>query len=517
MRFCPQCGAPYPDEGRFCPLDGKPLLPPIPAADFSARDTVHLQPRAATASGAPVFHPPASFIGKLIGGRFLVEEEIGQGATALIYRARHVTFGRRVAVKLLRPEFLSEEKALRRFLREAVIAARLDHPHIVRVNDFGRTPEGHAYLVMEHLDGPSLFDVLTAEGPLPLRRALRIAVQLAEALRHAHSCGVIHRDIKPENMLLIERYGQPDWVKVLDLGLAKVLDLPPLSAAGEVFGTPAYLSPEALTGAQQVGAPADVYALGILLHDCLAGSPPFSGDMLAVLQQHQAVVPALLSARRPDLAVPGDLDRLIARLLEKHPAARPTAAQAADELARLLELLGEDRSADALGPVLEALALQIFADGPSPAALLAERRLDEASRMARALLQQKRLFEEEAAEVEHRMKVSIETHRGRILGLEERRAELQLFPSPSGDAAETGAFDQEILRLEEDLDALERTAAAGWHRQELVVQHRPVREAQEEVRLATRDLIDVYARAEAARPSSLTAALRARLLRLRPP
>src|SRR5688572_21995825 len=169
-----------------------------------------------------------------------------------VYRATHTLMDKVLAVKVLRPALASDEAAARRFRREAKSASRLDHDHCIRVTDFGVTDEGLLYLVMELLQGVSLGETIHAKGALPPARTVRIAGQVADALAHAHDLGIVHRDLKPDNIYLVHKGGDPDFVKVLDFGLAKVLEAEPTGGkttqAGVVFGTPEYMSPEQAEG-----------------------------------------------------------------------------------------------------------------------------------------------------------------------------------------------------------------------------------------------------------------------------
>ncbi len=252
-----------------------------------------------------------------VWGRYRLEEELGRGAYGVVWRATDLEIGREVALKALRGDSPSDEDR-ERFLREARLAARLDHPHIVRVFGAG-THEGRPYYAMALLPGRKL------QGPLPPAEACRLAARVAEAVAHAHSRGVLHRDLKPSNILL----DGPEPV-VTDFGAARGVDDPRLTRSGDLLGTPAYMAPELMRGdAKSAGAPADVWSLGVILHELLAGRLPFDGASFAELSaQVLHAPPAELVGFDQDLAA------LVRRCLAKHPADRPTASDLAARLAR---------------------------------------------------------------------------------------------------------------------------------------------------------------------------------------
>jgi eukaryotic-like serine/threonine-protein kinase len=286
-----------------------------------------------------------SLIGTTITGRYLVEEVIGSGGMGTVYRAEHVHMKKTLALKVLHRELAAIEEVVARFEREAVAAGRIDHPNVARATDFGRLEDGSFYLVMEFVSGRGL-SALIAEGPLAIERALRIALQIAAAVEAAHEAGIVHRDLKPDNVLLVEREDDPDAVKVLDFGIAK-LELaetgPPsqLTRMGSVFGTPEYMAPEQAAGSA-VDHRADLYALGVILYEMLEGRPPFSGDVMGVLTSQLTEQPAALHE-----SVPSDVRELVSSLLEKEPDRRVQTARAAiDRISSILE--GRHAAAHAL-------------------------------------------------------------------------------------------------------------------------------------------------------------------------
>lgn len=257
-------------------------------------------------------------IGRLIGGRYVVQQKIGQGGFAVVYRAQHDSLGQEVALKFLLPELALDPSNRERFLREARAANRIDHEHIIDITDFGQTDDGLVFLVMELLDGVSLADEVE-KGPLSAARAIEITLQCASALSRAHELGVVHRDIKPENIHLVTAGPTRDFVKLLDFGLAHMKGELRLTATGAVFGTPEYMSPEQGRGAA-LGPPSDLYSLGCVLYEMLVGAPPFRGTTPDLILQHMREPAPRVSKRSP--GVPEALDLLVAKLLEKDPSRR---------------------------------------------------------------------------------------------------------------------------------------------------------------------------------------------------
>lgn len=258
-------------------------------------------------------------LGKVIAGRYRLEARIGEGGMGIVYRARHVLIDRVVAVKLIRPDLRGETHLRAWMLREARAANRVDHAHIIDIHDIGETDEGALYLVMEFLIGTPLSTEL-AKGPMPIHRAVDIIEQMGAALSRAHDLGVVHRDLKSDNILLTARGGRPDYVKILDFGLAALAHDPRLAPKGAVFGTPEYMSPEQARG-EQAGPQSDLYALGVLFFEMLTGQLPFrAGDRDALLElQRTATAPDPKSIRKD---CPDDARYIVLRLLEKNATKR---------------------------------------------------------------------------------------------------------------------------------------------------------------------------------------------------
>ncbi|MEO0321319.1 MAG: protein kinase [Myxococcota bacterium] len=254
-------------------------------------------------------------------GQYTLEEKIGEGGMGVVYKARHRMLRRPAALKLL-PSAKAGEKAIARFEREVQETTRLTHPNTVAIFDFGRTREGVFFYVMEYLEGLSLQDLVDELGPLPERRAVHLLTQAADALAEAHGLGLVHRDVKPDNLVICQRGGVADVVKVLDFGLVKDVQGgdPGLSQADTVQGTPLYMAPEALARPEEVDARADLYALGAVAHFLLTGEPVFKGSTVEVFGHHLHSAPTPLSARVPDVCP--ELEALVLRCLAKEPNER---------------------------------------------------------------------------------------------------------------------------------------------------------------------------------------------------
>jgi serine/threonine-protein kinase len=269
-------------------------------------------------------------------GQYVLEEKLGEGGMGMVYRASHAMLRRPTAVKLLRQE-RTGEASLARFEREVQLTARLTHPHTVTVFDYGRSDDGVFYYAMELLDGASLESVVAEAKTLPPERVAHVLYHVADALAEAHEIGLIHRDIKPANIILCRQGGRHDFPKVVDFGLVKDLEGGAgvsLTQADVITGTPLYLSPEAITAPETVGARSDLYSLGAVGYFMLTGEHVFTGKTLVEVCSHHlhtAPVPPSTRVARP---VPGDLESVVLDCLAKDPAARPGSAA---ELCRRLE------------------------------------------------------------------------------------------------------------------------------------------------------------------------------------
>ncbi len=274
---------------------------------------------------------------QFIAGRFRIEGEIGTGGMGTVYRAIHLGLERPVAVKIIKREFAADRDVADRFLREARTMAKLRHPYAAMIFDAGNLPDGRHFIIMEFVEGLTLSEALAREGPFSPERAVGIALQVCDVLEEAHALGIIHRDLKPSNIMLSER-----GVRVLDFGVAKVLASSTevtathaSTGSGQIVGTPRYMSPEQCLG-QRVGARSDLYSLGVLLYEMLAGRPPFIDALPSAVLVKQATAspqPLLQVGRK----VPRPLALAVHNLLAKRPEDRPrTAALARALLAKSL-------------------------------------------------------------------------------------------------------------------------------------------------------------------------------------
>jgi tRNA A-37 threonylcarbamoyl transferase component Bud32 len=318
--LCPRCSAANPGGTRFCGKCGTGL-----AGD----DTTEAR--------------PDPLIGAFIGGRFLVKRKLGEGGMGVVYEAEQTRMGRRVAIKFLHPH-LKDESVSARFRNEAAAAARLDHPNTITVFDFGETEAGALYIAMEFVDGASLDDEIRRAGALEWRRAARIAAQIADSLADAHENGIVHRDLKPENVMLLARGIRKDIVKVVDFGIAKILEADgqdqrqALTRTGMVIGTPRYMSPEQIRG-EQVDARSDIYSVGVIAYQMLTGAPPFDSESaMGLLTKHLLEPPPPFPRIAPAVQAPPELERLVLRMLAKNAAERP---QTMGEVAGRIEVLLE--------------------------------------------------------------------------------------------------------------------------------------------------------------------------------
>jgi serine/threonine-protein kinase len=306
MRVCPRCRLKYPDIEERCFVDG-----------------VHL------------VEAPDPFIGTTIHGRYTIEEKLGEGGMATVYRGRLSWVDRPIAVKVINPNLARDPKLRERFKREADNAKKVAHPNIVEIYQCAETDDGTPFMVMELLDGCTLSQVIS-RGPIDPQTTIAIGLQIAQGLARAHDFAVIHRDLKPDNVFLCNAPGGlAPHVKLLDFGVARSMHDERLTNAGEIFGTPQYMAPERVTSID-AGAPADLYALGCILYEMAVGQPPFvADDITGYFLKHMSEVPARPSARMR--GIPRRLEDLVLALLMKKPEERPVDAhQVIKELASLL-------------------------------------------------------------------------------------------------------------------------------------------------------------------------------------
>jgi len=325
MKICPVCGKEYSDTTTLCP-----------------EDAVVLERT----------HDP--LIGHSLAGKYKIEELIKSGGMGSVYRGKHVLMDKTVAIKVLRPSLALDHAVVARFSREAKAASRISHPNAVIVTDFGEDENGVVFLVMEYLDGRTLKEIIKSEGPMMLDRAIDIIRQVSGALDVAHAQGVIHRDLKSDNIMLSSTHGN-EWAKVLDFGIAKIQqpegmrDIE-ITAANLVVGTPQYMSPEQCSQSGPLDSRSDIYSLGVIIFEMLAGRVPFTGESpTVIMMKHVQEPPPSLLTVRSDL--PAAVDDVVRRALSKQPGDRfASAGGLAEALSRAALTTGE------LAPTVTAVA-----------------------------------------------------------------------------------------------------------------------------------------------------------------
>ncbi|MGE0550045.1 MAG: protein kinase [Kofleriaceae bacterium] len=352
---CPSCSAALENNARFCGVCGyrlqAPRAPtPAPGATIASASGVPVVaqsghgPAPARAAVAP--QPQAQprpqpqpspqrpktrsqmddlFLNSVLNNRFKIESKIGEGGFGSVYRGTQLATGRKVALKLLHPEMTKDENLVARFRREGMVLCNLRDAHTITTYDFDRTPDGTLYIAMELLEGKSLHQIFHEQAPLDWKRVFKILTEMCSSLAEAHAQGIVHRDLKPENIYLESRPGNPEFVKILDFGIAKVMrgdtidpQSPQLTATGQTLGTLEYMSPEQLMGKALDGR-SDVYALGVVAYEMITGRLPFpdakgpAGLITAQLKQTPAA-PSTVNTRS---GLPPSADRLILKCLEK--------------------------------------------------------------------------------------------------------------------------------------------------------------------------------------------------------
>ena len=292
MRHCPACSMAFDDAAEICPHDGVALVAEDP------------------------------LVGRVIDGKYRIDQRLGSGAMGAVYRATQLALKRLVAVKVIVPHAAGRPAYAKRFEREAVAIARLKHPHIVAVHDYGVASGVGAYLVMELVEGETLRAEIRNRGRLPLLEALPWMREICSAVHTAHTAGVVHRDLKPDNVIL-ERTADGRIVKVLDFGIARfveesVLRSPSLTQSGAIIGTPLYMSPEQCKG-EPAGVASDIYSLGCIFYEMLAGQPPFaSPDTPTILYHHVSVPPLPPGLLAPEIRSAGGGSRTGHRSLVRY-------------------------------------------------------------------------------------------------------------------------------------------------------------------------------------------------------
>ena len=353
---CPSCTTPLEPNARFCGVCGFRLQASRPAAGsqpaggvtppVAAPNRPQVRPQT-PAAGVPGVKPNAQgsapkpqrpaaskpratkgdemYLNQVLNNRFKVESKIGEGGFGAVYRGTQLATGRKVALKLLHPEMTKDENLVARFRREGMVLCNLRDAHTITTYDFDQTQDGTLYIAMELLEGKSLHQVFHEQAPLEWKRVFKIVGEMCSSLAEAHEQGIVHRDLKPENIYLEHRPGNPEFVKILDFGIAKVMrgdaidpQSPQLTATGQTLGTLEYMSPEQLMGKPLDGR-SDVYALGVLAYEMITGRLPFpdakgpAGLITAQLKQ----TPQPPSVAYPKAGLPPEADRIILKCLEK--------------------------------------------------------------------------------------------------------------------------------------------------------------------------------------------------------
>ncbi len=287
-----------------------------------------------SANTEPAFDPK---LGQLLLGRYRIVRKLGEGGMGAVYEGKHELIGKRLAIKCLHPQYMSNKEVVERFHREAHAATAVGNEHIIEVSDVGAFDDGSPFIVMEFLDGVEFGRLIEQEGSLPVARLVHIVTQLCGALSAAHARGIVHRDMKPENVYLIRRGNDPDFVKVLDFGISKMKEHSEaiggsLTKTGMALGTPYYMPPEQAQGVRDLDHRADVYAVGVILYQGLTGRLPFDADsypaLMVKILTEQAAPPTVF---RGD--VPSELEQIVMMAMAKDRAKR---FQTMDELAAAL-------------------------------------------------------------------------------------------------------------------------------------------------------------------------------------
>lgn len=300
MKFCPTCKSKFPTDINYCPNDATKLV------------------------NDPEAGSSHSLIGMILDNRYRIISKLGEGGMGSVYAAEHILLKKGVAIKVLRYDLARKDDVVRRFQNEAIAASRIGHENIIEVTDFGKTPDGSVYFVMEHLNGAALADIIQKSGSIPQKRAIPILLQITRALSIAHSQGIIHRDLKPENIVLIDKPDRKDFVKILDFGISKVLDTSDraekLTAMGMIVGTPEYMSPEQAAGIS-VDKRTDIYSLGVIMYEMLTGRLPFLADnAIRILMMHQTEKPTKPRDINPEIHL--SFEQIILKCMEKRPEDR---------------------------------------------------------------------------------------------------------------------------------------------------------------------------------------------------
>ena len=342
-KVCPACNSRYGSEVAFCSRDGTPLVV------------------------EPVAHQP-DLVGTVLAERYRIGRLLGEGGMGQVYEAQHLNINKRFAIKLLRPEIVSNKEAVARFRQEAWSASSIGHENIVEIDDFATLPNGSVYLAMEYLQGQALSDRMRALPPVALDEALGVLMQVCRGLAAAHDKGIVHRDMKPENVFLAEKQGRV-IAKILDFGIAKVSGAEgsqSLTRTGTIFGTPHYMSPE-----QALGRPldhrTDIYSVGVIMYELFTGRVPFEAEsFMGILTKHITVEPVAPRLMSPDRQILPEVEAVILRAMAKEVADRyQTMAELLAQLNELAEVHAPNVLRVAPGAISAQISTQMPASMPS--------------------------------------------------------------------------------------------------------------------------------------------------------
>jgi len=346
---CPACNTRYDEGGAFCSRDGTPL---VKNPDALKTDLV----------------------GQILADRYRVVRLIGEGGMGQVYEAQHVNINKRFALKLLRPEIVSNAEAVARFRQEAWASSSIGHENIIEIEDFATLPSGAVYLAMEFLDGKALSERMREEPALSFGESLDVMLQVSSGLAAAHDKGIVHRDMKPENIFLGQKYGRP-LVKILDFGIAKVSGAEgnrSLTRTGTIFGTPHYMSPEQALG-KTLDHRADIYSVGVIMYELFTGKVPFEAEsFMGILTKHITTQPMPPRQAAPERDIAPAVEAIILRALAKEPDERyQTMAELGGELAAIAgelapEVLQPRPSSQALAQIARAPSTAMPARTPTP-------------------------------------------------------------------------------------------------------------------------------------------------------